>query len=212
MKKPGLPTLATLLALSITVPLQADTQAPADGWEHIDLADGIHVWKHEQPGQIIPGFRGQVVIGADLATVTRAVEDYRFHTEWMHRCAESTVLEQLSAHESIMYNRTDSPWPVSDRDVVVKTNKRVSPDGTQIELSFRNVKYGKKPQIDGVVRMPKLVGHYQLTRVAASKTKVEYQVEANPGGSLPDWIVKRVAKEMPYETLSRLRERVLEKR
>ena len=75
-------------------------------------------------------------------------------------------------------------------------------------MSFKNVSDPLKPQVKGVVRLPKLIGHYKLTRVGPKKTLVEYQVEADPGGSLPDWIVERVAKDMPYQTLAHLRDRV----
>lgn len=208
MKKSGLTTLATVLALSITVPLHAESSPRASEWEHIDEDEGIDLWKQDVPGQLVPSFRGQVVIAAEIGAVSHAIEDYRAHPQWMHRCAESGVIRQLNELDAIMYNRLDSPWPVADRDVVVKTHKQVSADGSEIELSFQNVKDPQKPEIDGVVRMPKLVGHYKLTRAGAKKTKVEYQVAANPGGSLPQWIIKRVARDMPYVTLAKLRERV----
>ena len=56
--------------------------------------------------------------------------------------------------------------------------------------------------------MPKLAGFHELTRLRPGKTKVAHQVEADVGGSLPTWIAKRVARDMPYETLARLRSRV----
>jgi hypothetical protein len=211
VKVPAKFALLSWSVLTFAAPLSADAVPKDRGWQHVDEDDGIQLWEHQIPGQLIPGFRGQVHIDVGLAPIISAIEDYRAHPKWMHRCAESTVLKQLNELESVMYNRTDSPWPVADRDVVVRTRKDVSPDGNTVLMSFKNVSDPLKPQVKGVVRLPKLIGHYKLTRVGPNKTLVEYQVEADPGGSLPDWIVERVAKDMPYQTLSHLRDRVVGK-
>jgi hypothetical protein len=47
-----------------------------------------------------------------------------------------------------------------------------------------------------------------MTKLSPDKTRVVYQVEVDIGGSVPTFVAKRVARDMPYETLSRLRERV----
>lgn len=206
MRMRSVSVLVLMLATFVGAPLAA--QNAKDGWERIDEDDGITTWKHEVPGQVVPGFRGQVVIPADIDKVRLAIEDVKSHTKWMHRCAESTTLKVLGETESLVYNRTDSPWPVSDRDVVLKTKRVVNGDGDEVLLAFQNTKSDLKGEQDGVVRMPKLVGFYKLTKLNDGRTKVVYQVEADVGGSLPNWIVKRVVKEMPYETLSKLRDRV----
>ena len=207
MRMPAIFAWTALIPLAIVLPLQADS-ASTGGWEHVEEDDGITIWKREVPGQEVPSFRGQVVIDTGIDEVRSAIEDWQHHTQWMHRCVESKQLKRLNDFESLLYNRTDSPWPVSDRDVVLKTKRQVSSDGSDILLSFQNVQTELQPAVDGVVRMPKLVGFYKLTRLRRDKTKVLYQVEANVGGSLPEWMVKRVVKGMPYETLARLRDRL----
>lgn len=202
MRMPYAWAVALLLAATAAAPLAAQSKG---GWERIDDEDGIVTWKHEVPGQVVPGFRGQVVIAADIDKVRRAIEDVKSHTKWMHRCAESAVVKNVSPTEDLVYNRTDSPWPISDRDVVLRTKRVVNDKGDEVLLAFQDTKTELKPKIDDVVRMPKLVGFYKLSKLADGRTKVVYQVDADVGGSLPDWIVKRVVKEMPYETLSNLR-------
>jgi hypothetical protein len=210
MRMRSISALALVLAVCVGAPIQA--QSTETAWERIDEDEGITTWKHEVPGQLVPGFRGQVIISSDIETVRLAIEDVKSHTKWMHRCAESTMLKPLSEVESLVYNRTDSPWPVSDRDVVLKTKRVVNGEGDEVLLAFQNTKSELKPEQDGVVRMPKLVGFYKLAKLKDGRTKVTYQVEADVGGSLPDWIVKHVVKEMPFETLSKLRDRVSKKK
>jgi len=203
--------LSALFALSLALPLHADAPA-SDGWERVDEDDGITLWRREIPGQAVPGFRGDVTIDASLETIVTAIEDTSKHTEWMHRCAESRIVKQLGDGDVLLYNRTDSPWPVSDRDVLLRSKRAPTADGKGVMMTFQNASDPSTPPVKGVVRMPKLVGFYKLITVAPGKTAITYQVEAHVGGSLPTWMVKRVVKDMPYETLSRLRDRVTTKK
>jgi uncharacterized protein YndB with AHSA1/START domain len=198
--------LAAALFLPL-VPAHADAQA-AGKWEQIDVDDGIRVWKHEIPGQELPGFRGEVTMDASMEDVYKAITDWKQHTKWMHRCVESLELKHIDDSHSLMYNRTDAPWPVWDRDVILDTRIERAADGKSILLKFQNTESSLKPTPEKVVRMPHLVGFYKLVALGEKKTKVTYQVEANPGGSLPTWMAKRVTKELPYTTLDMLRERV----
>lgn len=200
--------LWVLFALcSLAAPSRAE--APRDdGWKRLDEEDGIVLWKRELPGQLVPGFRGQVDIAAGFAPIIAAIEDTTRHTEWMHRCAEAKTLRRIGEHTSIVYNRTDSPWPVADRDAVLRSEREESADGSQVLMRFQQVTDAAMPPVKGVVRMPKLIGYYKLTRLGPSSTRVVYQVDADVGGSLPKWIVKIVVRDIPFETLSRLRKRV----
>lgn len=197
-----------LVLMPMLLVLPTSSAEDDQGWEQIDNDDGIRVWKHEIPGQDLPGFRGETIIAAPLEAIVAVVKDHTRHTEWMHRCLEAAKIEDLGGGHSIDYNRTDAPWPVWDRDIVLDAQWSQSPDGKVVVLSFRNA----NPKLRGVpkktVRMPKLVGFYKFWKLGSDKTRVVYQVEADPGGSLPTWLAKSVARDLPYNTLSALRARV----
>jgi len=111
-------------------------------------------------------------------------------------------------HYSFMvygYNRIGSPWPVSDRDVVLRSRRSDLPDGG-IRLEFENTTTPEVPPVDGVVRMRRLVGSYAL-RPEGTGTHVVYTLDSDPGGSLPGWLVRQASKDLPYYTLRNLRER-----
>ena len=57
--------------------------------------------------------------------------------------------------------------------------------------------------------MPFMRGHWVLTPVDGGKaTEAEYQVFANPGGILPDWLANLASKTLPRETIAGLRKQV----
>jgi hypothetical protein len=195
-------TVLSLLASPLTVFAE-----PAQDWTQVDDSDGIRVWKREIPGQQLPGFRGEVIMATSVEALVAVLKDYAGHTEWMHRCVASAQLKDLGGGRSIDYNRTDAPWPVWDRDAVVDAQWSETPDRQLVTLSFKNANPGLHPLPKRTVRLPKLVGFYQLWRLGTNRTKVVYQVEADPGGSLPTWLAKSVVRDMPYNTLSALRAR-----
>ena len=56
--------------------------------------------------------------------------------------------------------------------------------------------------------MVKMKGHYRLRVVSESRTEVQYMIDADPGGSLPKWIVKLASESLPLETVKGLRKQV----
>ena len=197
-----------LLALAV-VPAFADSgERSAGGWEQIDNDDGIRVWRREVPGSDLPAFRGEVMIAATPKDIAYAIGDVKSHPKWMFRCIEAAELKYVSEYERIVYNRTDAPWPIWDRDVIVEARAEPSADGKSVTLRVKDSKQKLRPVPENVVRMPKLDGLYQLTGIGEAKTKVVYQVEADPGGSLPRWIAERGTRDLPYRTLASLRERM----
>jgi hypothetical protein len=177
-------------------------------WEFVDSDEGVRTWKLEVPGRDLPGFRGQTMIDATPAQILQVMLDRESHTQWMYHCAESLLLKKIDEQQAILYNRTAAPWPVWDRDVIVLSKITKSDDGKKIDVTFQRIDSDLKKLPDRVVRMPKLSGYYKLRAKDDGKTEVTYQIESDIGGSLPAWLAQRAAKALPYETLSRLRKRV----
>ncbi|WP_404368965.1 START domain-containing protein [Marinobacter sp.] len=198
----GFALALTLMASSAV----AEQQTP--GWYEIGENDEVKVWRMDVPGQAMPGFRGETLIQGPAEAVLTQVVDIDSHTEWMYRCAEARSVKVIDEHSTIAYNRTDSPWPAADRDVIVQTTVTRDEDGRVLRMSFRNVSSDAVPLQEGVVRMPRLKGAYTMTEISPNQTRVSYQVEADVGGRIPDWLATLIARDLPVKTLSSLRERV----
>jgi hypothetical protein len=203
------PYAASIVAILLTFLGSASRGEPPRGeWTQVDDDDGIKVWRLDVPGRDLPGFRGETVIAGQVAAIVAQLKRVDRHTEWMHRCSASETLKRYNDDRVVIYNRTDIPWPVWDRDVILDTAFTYAAQGRLVTLSFKNDEPALHPLPEHVVRMPHLEGFYRMWQLDAARTKVVYQVEADVGGSVPRWMAERVARDMPYETLSRLRRRV----
>jgi START domain len=197
-----------VLGLSLVPAGHTRSEARAGSWKQVDDDDGIKVWRLEIPGREFPGFRGETVIPASAERIVSVLKRVEQHTQWMHRCSASEIIQRFDDDHVVIYNRTDTPWPVWDRDAILDTFFTRSTDDQLITLTFQNADPTRRTLPENVVRMPRLVGYYKMWRLGPEQTKVVYQVEVDIGGSVPRFIAERVARDMPYETLARLRARV----
>lgn len=175
------------------------------GWEQVASEEGITVYSKQAPGRGFPTFRGVGLVGADIFQVMAVLSDIERYPQWADRCMEARLLEKKSEFERILYNRTDSPWPVEDRDAVFHSVAHVDLKKMVVNIRFQAVRSERMRPIAGVVRMNWLRGHYVLSFKGPGKTLVDYQVDANPGGLLPTWLAKMATRRLPLFTIRNLR-------
>jgi hypothetical protein len=202
-----------LLLLSMFTFLAVPAAAFADKapeWKEVSNEEGIKVWQREVPGTSFVEFRGQGDINSGMKMILAVLHDHTKKKEWMNRCVENRLVRaKATLGNNVMYNRTGSNVPfVSDRDAVLESTLTILREKKQVQIDVKNVTDPLAPEVDGVVRMPKLFVQWLLEYKDAKTTKVTYTVQADPGGMLPAWIVNMVSKEMPAKTIANLREQV----
>lgn len=158
-------------------------------------------------GRDVPRLRGEITIDATPWEVMAVISDVEAHTDWMHGCGESRILRAESDTVRFVYNRTDAPWPLADRDVVLRTEFSVAKHG-ELRLVSRTTDELDVPSENGAVRMPSLEVTYRLREREGRRTRVLYELDIDLGGALPSWLVRGVSREILLHTLTNLRERV----
>lgn len=198
------------VVLAVLAMLVMATEAAVEEarWEEIRQDEGITVWRLDVPGVLLPGFRSEADVKASPEAVLAVIRAIDRHTEWMYRCTDARLLDQLDENTVIVYNRTDFPWPARDRDVILRTEVTRNEQQNRIRVSYQNIDSNLVKKKDGVVRIPRLEGAYTMTELQPGVTRVSYLVEVDVGGSLPDWIASLVARDLPFKTLNALRSRV----
>jgi hypothetical protein len=132
----------------------------------------------------------------------------KHHTEWMYGVKESTLLQQLSPTRVLVYVRVKGIWPVWDRDAISESELEWAPDHKHLMIRGHSVASDRKPVPPRVVRMPLLKGTMKMWQVEPRRVKVLYDIEADLGGRVPQWMAKIASKQIPYHTLFNLRKRV----
>jgi hypothetical protein len=179
-----------------------------NGWQPLVTQDGVSVQERTAPGRAMPELQATAEIDAGIFDVLAVIADVPRQTEWMHDCAESRRVRRDGPDASLIYNRTSAPWPVSDRDAVLRSQTTLLEPMRHVTVRFSNVTDPGTPPVEGVVRMPRLVGGYELVSLSPARTRVTYTIDLDPGGSLPAWAAARTARETPLETMLGLRRQV----
>ena len=173
--------------------------------------DGIKVFTQEIEGSDFKAFKGEMDAQAHLDEVLAVIRDVESMDEWLHECSASKIMETTSDDEMIVYQETSAPWPVSDRNFVLKMKVNREDDGRSAMVNFTAL---VEPEVsnDDCVRVTELNGSWTLTQTDDQTLNVIYQTSADPAGDIPSWLANAFVVDQPYNTLKNLRERVHSKR
>lgn len=176
-------------------------------WKVIKNKSGIKVKKKYIPNYTLPVIRGESVLSANIYDVLAVINDVGKSCKWMADCKDTRILVKRSDFDLVVYNRTGTPWPLDDRDVVVQTEIKIDKAKQRVLIDFYSID-GHKGKVSGVVRMPTFRGKYILEKLGDQKTRIIYQAQADVGGNVPDWVAEIKSESIPYDTIHALRDRV----
>lgn len=196
--------MRSLKRVAVIVGLTAlSSMALAEQWEVAKNEEGIKVSLSEVPGSKYKAYRGETVIKAPVATITKLQEDVAGSCAWIHECK----LQKLLKHEgdqSWTYAQFNTPWPVTPRDSILHITTVQEADGSVTRKINAEPTY--QPEEKGFVRVAAADGFWKLVPRGDS-TEVTYQLHTEPGGSVPAMVANKFIVDAPFNTLKALKER-----
>ena len=178
----------------------------AEEWSLDKQRDGIEVYTRPVAGSGIKEFKGIAEFEQNPESILLVLRDSDRFKTWFPNCPESKLLDR-EANVSYQYSVMDAPWPVSDRDNVLRseTSRDESSGIVAIHITAAPDYY---PEQDGRVRVRQAKGTWQLEPLAGSRTRVTFSMHLEPGGGIPDWLINARVVETPFEALTNLRSSV----
>lgn len=198
----------TPIVLSLTGMLASfnSTQVYAWSLEPTDEDSPVQVWTQAVPNSSFKAFKGQVVINQPLAKTYAVIHDTKNIPKWYHNTPIAKKLKIINENQSLTYSVTKTPWPVNDRDsVTLVTNTPLNNGGMLIKLKAMPDAY---PLQKGKIRIPRLDGFWKLIPKNEKQTEVTFQISAEPGGEIPSWLANAMVIDMPFYTLTNLKNRL----
>lgn len=190
--------LAVLLALLVPVVAVA-----ADPWQLVGERDGIRVYMQKIEGSRLKTFRGVAEIEVkDWQAIGAVINDYANAPRWLHYVSALQEIGRRGPLDRDLIIQTDLPWPVADREAVVR-GRSWNPAGTHdTVIRFENAPALLPPNED-YVRFPVFNARFDFHWLGGHRVQVTYEIIADPGGYIPDWIANIVLQDAPYLTLRR---------
>lgn len=188
--------LACLSLLAVANPIE---------WQTYKQQDDIKVSYKKHETGIIEINASVLVKNAKASDFMALLSDTDNAANWLENVKSVTLMERLSPSETLVYTHFNSPWPVSDRDLVSYSCYQAL-DEHKTELQIKSQPYAKA-EVSGVVRIKDLTAYWRLEQ-QQSNLLVSHQAYADPGGSIPHWLSNKVSLKSVYKTLQALREQL----
>ena len=180
-------------------------------WQLSKDEDGIQVHIRHNPASVIKTFKGTMAINSRLSSLVAAIQDTQAYPRWLHNCKSARTIKTVGNNQVYNYVVTGMPWPVADRDSIVRSvlTQNKSNNQTIIKLTSEP---NMLPLKQEMVRIQSLTGQWLLASLTKGDVSVTYEMSVDPGGNIPKWLVNMMAVDLPFNTLQKLRSIVKEAR
>ncbi|NNF02094.1 MAG: hypothetical protein HKN22_05380 [Bacteroidia bacterium] len=174
-------------------------------WKLAKEKDGIQVFTRKSESSALKDSRVSGEVNAQPEVVASIIMNIDLYPEWVPTCLHAEVLER-KGKGLIYYAEYKAPWPVANRDMIVKIDKQ-DREGGDIYIDM----VGLSDYIDEKnkkIRIPEFRGYWLLEKTEDNTTLATNEFHTDPGGSIPAWLANMTAVDNPLKTFRGLRERV----
>ena len=178
------------------------------GWELISQKEGIESSRKTVPNSPLFAFRGETISKIPVAQIASLLLDDPKGPEWVDLMNISVLIEQTAPDTKIIRQGYDLPWPIQDRDYVMKQTIIFDQENKVFSLLFESTTHSSMPKQQCCIRAQTYRTYWKLTALSQGMTKVEVEVKTDPKGSLPAWLINLIQEDWPYNTVSSLLKRV----
>ena len=117
------------------------------------------------------------------------------------------VIKNVDGRTQFLQMFTHLPWPIRDRDTVMKRSVQVLRPGSEFRIRYECAPSLRK-ELRQSMRVTTCDSHFTLKGVDVDKTYVDYQVYLDPGGGLPSWGIRYLEKRVTVDTIYKLQRQV----
>jgi len=174
-------------------------------WELIKNENGIAIYLKSSDDSDFIELKTITILNTNIDNLLTKIKNVPGYTTWIYGAIESYTISSISDNEFIYYMKSDMPWPVLDRESVIKLRLDIS--STKVYSQSTCVK-GYVDENENAVRIYDMNGSWTFEVIDNNNVEIVYYVKLNPGNDVPNWLIKAAADIAPYKTLLALKEQV----
>ena len=175
-------------------------------WKLISDELGVQTYEKVSSNSGLVAFRGETLISAPLKKIATILNTDSFQKDWVDSFVESKILSKKDELERIEYNQTSVPWPFQNRDFVFKSVSKLNVRPPTALITMQSLTDPAMPPRVGIVRGEMIHSYYYLKEIPGiNATKMVVEMEVNPKGEIPMWLVNLSQKGWPQNTLLALK-------
>ena len=178
----------------------------AADWVKINEEEGVSVYEKNVTGSNLVAFKGVTVFDDPIEKILWVLKDVEHRKDWIQWFLKGDTLEKRGPFQQVIYQAIDSPWPVSDRDMVFLSTASKRPNGN-IQIDMKSIEFEGAPKTVGV-RIQLNFSKYVFRPLKDGKTEVTLEIHTDPKGWIPKWLVNIVQRKYPIKLFVALKKQV----
>ncbi|WP_171406821.1 START domain-containing protein [Acinetobacter guerrae] len=166
--------------------------------------NNIKVWTYQTENNPVIQYKAETTFDVPIEQAVGLILNVEHAAKWVPYVSETKVLSRDDKKgEFILYMVLDFPFPLKDRDLVVKGKISKTNNGV---ISIRNnAVTGYYPIQKDRLRLNKYEGDWTFQKLGANKVKVTTSGYADPAGSIPLSFVNMFVQQQPYQMLMKMK-------
>jgi hypothetical protein len=88
--------------------------------QFLGVTSGVSTWVRSVHGSDQVAFKGEAVVDVHIARLIGAFKDAQLTLKWVQYLSELIEYPLKDPNTSLVYQKFDLPWPIRDRDVVLR--------------------------------------------------------------------------------------------
>lgn len=176
----------------------------ADTWTQRKAEAGVTISSRPSTSSPINDIRSETRMKTSMDSLISLMRDYSARPRWDVMCGEIKVLKKEASAETV-YVHLKMPWPVTDRDLVMRVEWKQDPVTGVISQHA----YGTPdaaPPVEGRVRMTSFVNDWTFTPKGDGTIAVDSIANANPGGGMPTWMINKLSSDAPLQAMKKMKD------
>jgi hypothetical protein len=170
-------------------------------WEIQRSEDGIDVYTRPEPASQFEAVRAVMTLNdVRLSSLVALISDTEACSRLESRCVGAETLDKINQTESVVYRYNNMPFPVRDRDMVLRLKWYQQPDSLNVNVVISNVT-GFLPEKKRRVRMPKVNSGWKFVPLPDGSVEVSSEGHIEPGANLPAWLLNQFLVSAPFKTM-----------
>jgi len=169
--------------------------------------DGIRSYSHKSGGSKINAIRVESEFSTTLSRFVSTIMDVTAYDDWVYASKSTRLVKQVSPTELYYYSEVKFPWPATNRDFVSHITVSQELSSKAVTINATNVT-GMVPVKKNIVRIEQSIGKWVVAPRSKGTVFVVYELEADPGGELPVFLINGFSSTGIIATFKNLRARL----
>ncbi|MEO6315583.1 MAG: START domain-containing protein [Chitinophagaceae bacterium] len=192
------------IVLCLLVGISVNAQ---DGWVLKKDQYGIKVFTRKMEHFKFVELKVECEFNGKLSQLAAVLLDAKNHYRWVYKTIKSSLLTSADTADIFFYNEIESPWPLTNRDIVVHMSVLQNAKTKVMTVEGKNDD-NILPGNSKMVRVKYSSVLWTVTPLNDHQFKVDYRLLIDPGGSVPAWLVNMSISKGPFESFMKLKEEI----